>query len=90
MVSSSKWSPSSRTCHVALLRNPKTRLWMVAYSDRVGRIFSCLFCDVYDTYQLWWVHRDVIAFAHTLGLDMAVGLGSESNVSEVLELLKVV
>ena len=34
--------------------------------------------------------RDFIAFARTLGMDMVVALGSESNVAEVLELLEVV
>ena len=45
--------------------------------------------DVYDTYRLWWVPFDVIAFERTLGLDMTVALGSESNVAEFLKLLEV-
>ena len=56
--------------------DPSTGLWVVAYKERVVRICFGLLFDVYDTYRLWWVPRDFIAFARRLGLDMTVALGS--------------
>ena len=56
--------------------DPTTGLWVVAYTEQVVLICAGLLLDVYDTYRLWWVPRDVIAFARTLGLDMDVALGS--------------
>ena len=54
------------------------------------RICIGLLFDVYDTYRLWWVPRDFIAFARTSCIDMFVVLVSESNVAEFLEVLGVI
>ena len=74
----------------ALIDDPTSGLWTVAYTERVVRICSGLLFDVYDTFRLWWVPPDVIAFARQLEHGMVTALGSESNVCELLELLSVV
>lgn len=60
----------------AMITNPVSRLWVVAYTKRVLRICAAVLMPVYEEYQLWYVTPDALALAGELGVRMFVALGS--------------
>lgn len=64
--------------------DPQTGLGVVTYTERVFRLFAALLLAVYSKYRLWFVPRDVIAFAGELAFAMEVPLGPRANLREVL------
>lgn len=62
-------------------------LWVVSYTERVVRTCAVVLTAKYEQYKLWYLTHDRIAFAHRLGMDMAVVLGSRGNVRELLEMI---
>ena len=61
---------------------------MVAYTERVVRIYCTLLMAAYSQYRLWYVSPTVIRFVCELRMDMAVPLGSTATVRELLEMLE--
>lgn len=59
----------------------------MAYTYRIARVDAALLLAVYREYLLWYVPRDIIAFARKLGFAMDVPPGSRANLCKLLELL---
>lgn len=60
----------------ALIDDDQSGQWVVAYMERVICTFSGVLPTAYEQYELWYVIPDTIAFAHRLGMDIAMVLGS--------------
>lgn len=45
------------------LRDERSDLWVVAYTERVIRVCPVVLIVAYEKYRLWYVTLDVIAFA---------------------------
>lgn len=62
--------------------------WVVAYTEMVCRTAALLLFDVYDSLRLWWVPQATIDAWRNI--DLVSILGSQANVDELLDLLRVV
>lgn len=60
---------------------------MVAYTERVVRVFASFLFSANEELLLWYVPPDVIKIARQLGMAMEISLASCANVHEFLELL---